>query len=105
MVMVRCRGLAPPAGISVVQKTTPAGDGRGTVVVTADGTASVLETGTLSVEWKMLKELEVGPKGKKGVVCVSAAIVEAPLGEVAVVTTRGGGRVVILACCWSMRGF
>lgn len=98
-------GLAPPAGMSVVQKMTPAGDGLGTVVVTAEGTASVFETGTLSLEWKMLKEPEAGPKGKNGVVWLSAAMKEDPLGEVAVVTTRGGGRVVILAYRWSKRSF
>lgn len=54
----------------------------------------MLETGTLSEEWKVLKELLFGPKGKKGMVCVSEPMTEVPSGEWDVMMRRGAGRVL-----------
>ncbi len=49
--------------MSLVQKITPLGSLRGTEEVLASGRGAVLDTGTRSEEWKVLKELPLGPKG------------------------------------------
>ncbi len=49
--------------MSLVQKITLLGSLRGTEEVLASGRGAVLDTGTRSEEWKVLKELPLGPKG------------------------------------------
>jgi len=71
---------------------TPLGGARGTVEVTVEGRGPLLETGTVSEECRILKELEVGPKGKKGFICESEPMIEVPSGLWVVVTTRGAAR-------------
>ena len=75
-----------------MQKTTPLGGLRGIEDARGSGMRSMFETGTRSAEWKVLKEVFLGPKGKKGVVWVSEPMMEVPLGEWEVVITRGAGR-------------
>ena len=57
----------------------------------------MLETGTERREWKREKELPWGPKGWKGEIWVSEWKMEVPSAVWPVTTTRGGGRVVVLA--------
>lgn len=61
-------------------------------MVTVEGRGPLLETGTVSEECRMLKELEAGPKGKKGSVRESEPITDVPSGLWVVVTTRGAIR-------------
>lgn len=75
-----------------MHKRTPLGGARGIEAVLEDGSGPVLETGTASEECMILKELLAGPKGKKGVVWVSEPMIEVPLAEWLVVTTRGGDK-------------
>lgn len=55
----------------------------------------MLEVGTESVLWKMLKQLPFGPKGEKEVVWMSEAMIEVPLASCDVVTTRGAARPLL----------
>ena len=73
---------------------TPLGGARGIVEVTVEGSGPVLETGTVSEEWRMLKELLLGPSGKKGETWASDPMMQVPSGLWAVVTTRGAGSCV-----------
>jgi len=73
----------------------PFGGGRGTDVVFEEGRGEVLEAGTESVVWKMLKQLPCGPKGEKEVVWVSEAMIEVPLASWPVATTRGAMRPLL----------
>ena len=75
-----------------MQKIAPLGGARGIDVVIAEGNGLILETGTSSEEWMMLNELEVGPKGKKGVVLESVPILQVPSAPWAVIITRGASR-------------
>jgi len=76
--------------MSVVQNRTPEGGHRGSVFVRSGGD-EVFETGTLSLEWNLVKELALGPKGKKGVICSSDAKTEVPSFVCVVTTKRGDG--------------
>ena len=82
--------------MSVVQKITPLGGQRGTNVVVVEGRVAVLDAGTWAVLWKTLKEEAAGPNGKKGIDCVSEAMIEVPSGLWLVVTTRGGAMMAIV---------
>ena len=73
---------------------TPLGGARGTVEVTVEGSGPVLETGTVSEEWSILKELLLGPNGKKGATWASDPMMQVPSGLWVVVTTRGAGSCV-----------
>ena len=77
-----------------MQNMTPLGGARGTDEVTGLGRGPVLETGTCSDECRILNELEVGPKGKKGVVWVSEPMTQVPSGLWVVVTTLGAARTL-----------
>ena len=79
----------------MAQKITPFGGQRGTVFVTAEGSFMLLEAGTWSLLWKVLKHDPFGSKGKKGVVVVSEAMMDLPSDVWLVVTTRGGGRGIM----------
>jgi len=60
------------------------------VIVEARG--PLLDTGTVSEEWRILKEMESGPEGKNGFICVSDPMIEIPFGLWVVATTRGAAR-------------
>jgi hypothetical protein len=76
--------------MSVVQNRTPEGGHRG-IVFARSGGDDVFEAGTVTLEWNLAKELPLGPKGQKGVICSSDAKTEVPSLVCAVTTKRGGG--------------
>ena len=84
-------GEEPWGAKSAVVNKTPFGALRGAFVVFGSGIGVVLETGTASDEWKVLKALPENPKGKKGSLCVSDPMTEVPSDLVEVVITRGAG--------------
>lgn len=52
----------------------------------------MLEAGTFAEEWKPVKPLALGPKGKNGFMCSSLAKTEVPSAVWVVVIKRGAGR-------------
>ncbi len=50
--------------------------------------------------WKTVKAVRVGPKGMKGVRCVSEEMMEGPSGAWEAMTRRGAGRLAIVAVEW-----
>lgn len=64
--------------------------------MTVEGSSALLDAGTWLLLWKVLKHDPFGPKGKRGVVVVSEAMMDLPSEVWPVVTTRGGGRGMIL---------
>ena len=91
MLRVRCIGAEWLGAISVVQKRTPDGGQRGSVVSVGGGGAEELETGTLGEEWKVAKEEPDGPNGENCGIWVSLAKMEVPDGSWLVRMRRGGG--------------
>ena len=73
----------------MVQNRTPPGGHLG-MVSERSGGDEVLETGTLSREWNLAKELPLGPKGLYGTTCSSEAKTDVPSLVCAVTTRRGG---------------
>ena len=72
----------------MIQKRTPLGGHLGSAGGRLGGEV-VLETGTLRRWWKRAKLEPCGPKGKKGVIVVSEAMMDLPEGVWVVVMTRG----------------